>query len=203
MTEPLETLDLYFENSQPVNDSELSKIPFKFLGYYCIGENFFMVVTKNQILTKYFDKSRIHRNGLDSLKVDFHVTKDKIISKKVTELEFDYKLIGDSIELLDVETDTIFEFSNKQKMKRVGSCLVLNEKDSVFWKAKIIRFDKKSVAIEYLYDWDQLHQFDSLTKIKSKRIDSLKFILSPSRREFKKYLQISKHSPFHKFNKAS
>jgi hypothetical protein len=201
MEEPFETLDLYFENPQPVNDSELSRIPSKFFGSYFIDKDFYLVVTKDQILTKYFDKSRIHISKLDSLKVGFYFMNDKIISKKDGELKFGYKVIGDSVELLDTEVDTVFEFSDKQKMKRLGSCLILNEKDSVFWKSKIVRFEKKSAAIEYLYDWGQLYQFDSITKIKSKKIDSTSFILSPSRREFKKYLEISKESPFHKFNK--
>lgn len=189
-------IDLYFENPQPEYDSELSKIPSKFLGSYCIDENSFLVVTKDQIVTKHFDTNRIHKNMLDSLNVEFHVTKDKIISKNDAEFQFDYKFIGDSIELSKVEIDTIFEFSVKQKMKRVGNCLILNKKDSVFWKAKIVRFEKKSVAIEYLYDWTELHQFDSITKIKSKKNNSTKFILAPSRREFKKYLEISKKRAF-------
>lgn len=194
-------IDLYFENPQPINDSELSKIPSKFLGSYFIDENFHMMVTKNQILTRYFDISRIHKSQLDSLKRDFDLTNDKIISKEDASLQFGCKFIGDSIELSNVEIDTIFEFTDKRKMKKMGNCLILNEKDSVFWKVKIVRFEKKSVAIEYLYDWTELHQFDSITKIKSKKIDSTKFILEPSRREFKKYLEISKKVPFYKFNK--
>jgi hypothetical protein len=201
MTEPFETLDLYFENPQPINDSELSKIPSKFFGSYCIDENSFLGVTKDQIVTKHFDTYRIHKNKLDSLKVEFHVTKDKIISKKDAEFQFDYKFVGDSIELSDIDVDTLFGFSDRKKMKRMGNCLILNEKDSVFWKVKIVRFEKKSVAIEYLHDWSELYEFDSITKIKSKKIDSTKFILSPSRREFKKFLEMSKESPFHKFNK--
>ncbi|MFC4818420.1 hypothetical protein [Flavobacterium sp. GCM10023249] len=201
LSEPTESFDLYFEKPQPVNDSELSKIPSRFFGSYCINENFFLEVTKDQIVTKHFDTYRFHKNLLDSLKVEFHVTKDKFISKNDAEFQFDYKFVGDSIELSDINVNTLFGFSDRQKMKRVGNCLILNEKDSVFWKAKIVRFDKKSVAIEYIGDWSDLDQFDSITKVKSKKIDSTKFILSPSRREFKKYLELSKESPFHKFNK--
>jgi hypothetical protein len=203
IAEPPEGIDFYFEKTQPVNDSELSQIPNKFLGSYFISDDFYLKISKDHISTKNLFKSRIHKSDFDSLKNAFILEKDRMIFKEDEKLIYSYKYIGDSIELSNTVDDTIFSFSERQKMKRVGNCLVLNQKDSVFWEIKIIRFDKKTAAIEYLYDWDQLHHFDSLTKIKSKRIDSTKFILSPSRREFKKYLQISRQSPFHQFNKAS
>lgn len=193
-------IDLYFQNTQPVNDSELTKIPNKFLGSYLIDNDFYMVVSKEQILTEYYECFRIHKKEMDSLKRENTVESNRIIDRG-NNLIYDFKTIGDSIELSRKDLDTIFEFSPEQKMKRVGNCLILNKKDSVFWKATIIRFKKKSAAIEYLYDLDQLYQLDSLTKIKSKMIDSSKFILSPSRKEFKKYLEISKDSPFHKLSK--
>ncbi|MCL9804575.1 hypothetical protein NAT51_03520 [Flavobacterium amniphilum] len=196
--EPLESFDLYFENPQPVNDSELSKIPNRFIGSYLVDNDYYMIVSKNQIITKYLYKSMVHKKDLDSLRKDFIIEKNRMIFREDDKLILKYRFIGDSIELSNEEIDIFFEFSDKQKMKRLGNCLILNEKDSVFWKSKILRFEKKSAVIENLNNWSELYQFDSITKIKSKKIDSTKFILSPSRREFKKYLEISKQVQLNK-----
>ena len=41
--------DLYFDNPQPINDSELKEIPQKFLGLYKDADSVFLQIDKNLI----------------------------------------------------------------------------------------------------------------------------------------------------------
>jgi hypothetical protein len=86
--------------------------------------------------------------------------------------------------------DTFFVFSNTQKAKRFNGQLVLNFKDSIYWKVKSICLEKNILKIKYIYSDEDLKKMDSLTKIKSTRIDSSSFIIRPSRNEFKRILNL-------------
>jgi hypothetical protein len=79
-----------------------------------------------------------------------------------------------------------------QKAKRFDGQLVLNYKDSIYWKVKSIRLEKNMLKIKYIYSEEDLKRIDSLTKVKSTMIDSSSFIIRPSRNEFKHILNLKK-----------
>ena len=100
-----------FVKTQPINESELSKIPNKFLGNYTNSDSTKLSFTENAIFKETTDKFRFHKRDLDSLKKDFDVIKGKYILKNSKEV-FETKTIGDSIELYNKKTDTIFKFTS-------------------------------------------------------------------------------------------
>lgn len=182
-------LNFYFENPQPINDSELSRIPNKFQGIFMSSDSVFLNIKENIILKESFYKLKFHRRDMDSLKNGFIISDKKFISKEDNE-EFDYRQLKDSIELCKKETDTFFILSNSQKAKRFDGQLVLNMKDSIFWKIKSIRLENNILKIKYIYSKDDLKRIDSLTKVKSTMIDTTSFIIKPTRREFKKIINL-------------
>ena len=64
-----------FVKTQPINESELSKIPNKFLGNYTNSDSTKLSFTENAIFKETTDKFRFHKRDLDSLKKDFDVIK--------------------------------------------------------------------------------------------------------------------------------
>lgn len=180
---------LYFEKPQPIQDSELSKIPNKFRGLYANSDSVFIRIKENVILRENDYKFRFHKNQMDSLKQAFDLSNGKYILK-INQQVFDYKTIGDSIELSNKEVDTLFAFSNTQKAKRINGQLVLNTKEAFFWKTKIIQLDKNILTIKEMCSAEDLKKLDSLTKQKSVSIDSTTFIIKPSRKEFKTILKL-------------
>jgi hypothetical protein len=86
--------------------------------------------------------------------------------------------------------DTLFFFSETKKAKRINGDLILNEKDSIYWKVKMLSLNKNTLNIKVLYSDEDLKRMDSITKIHSKKIDSLSYIISPSRSEFKKFSKV-------------
>ncbi|TRX37588.1 hypothetical protein [Flavobacterium restrictum] len=182
-------LNFYFENPQPINDAELCKIPNKFQGLYKSPDNVFININENSILFENYYTFRLHKNTLDSLKQEFDFSNGKYISK-INHSIYVIKIIGDSVELSNKDVDTFFVFSNTQKAKRFNGQLVLNFKDSIYWKVKSICLEKNILKIKYIYSDEDLKKMDSLTKIKSTRIDSSSFIIRPSRNEFKQILNL-------------
>lgn len=179
----------YFSYPQPVNDSELNSIPNKFIGLYVNEDSIFLKVSKRMIAEERFFKFRIHKNSLDSLSNELIKINGKYKFKNETTFLED-KIIGDSIEFSQKAIDTLFVFSDKQKAKRINGKLVLSDKDSVYWQTKLVFLDKNKLTIKYLYSNNDLKKMDSITKIKSKQLDSISYLISPSRAEFKRFFQV-------------
>ncbi|AWG23152.1 hypothetical protein FFWV33_17260 [Flavobacterium faecale] len=182
-------LGFYFEIPQPSNDSELDKIPNKFQGLFMNSDSVFVNVKENLIIKKYYNRFRIHNKELDSIKESFDIVGNNYISKLNKEI-FEVKYLKDSIEFSNKQIDTFFIFSDLQKATRFDGKLILNYKDSIFWRIKSISIEKNKLKIQYIYSENDLKRIDSLTKVKSKMIDSLSFIIKPSRNEFKRILNL-------------
>jgi hypothetical protein len=182
-------LSFYFENPQPINDSELSKIPNKFRGIFLNSDSIYVSIKEKIILREYYNRFRFHKSELDSIKDGFDLVGSQYISKLDKEV-YDYKYVGDSVEFSNKQIDTFFVFSNTQKAKRIDGQIVLNYKDSIYWKINAISLEKNILKIKCIYSEEDLKKMDSLTKIKSAIIDSSSFIISPSRSEFKQILNL-------------
>jgi len=184
-------LNFYFEKTQPINDAELSKIPNKFRGLFMSSDSVFLNIKETIILEENFYRFKFPLKDLDSLKSEFVFLNGKCISKDKKEV-YDYRQLKDSIEFSNKQIDTFFIFSDSQKAKRFDGKLVLNYKDSIYWKVKSIRLENNSLKIKYIYSEEDLKRLDSLTKVKSTMIDSSSFIIKPSRNEFKRILNLKK-----------
>jgi hypothetical protein len=195
-------LDFYFENTQPIDDAELSKIPNKFQGLFMNSDSVFLSIKENIILEENFYKFKFPKKDLDSLKNEFVFSNGKYISKDDNEV-FDYRQLKDSIEFSNKRIDTFFIFSDAQKAKRFDGKLVLNYKDSIYWKIKVISLEKNSLKIKYIYSKEDLKRLDSLTKVKSTMIDSSSFIIKPSRKEFKNIINLKHLGEEIQFHKVS
>jgi len=195
-------LNFYFENHQPINDSELSKIPNKFQGLFMNSDSVYLNIKENIILKESFYKLKFHNKDMDSLKNEFVFSNGKYLATHSNEL-FDYRKLKDSIELFKKEIDTFFIFSNSQKAKRISGQLVLNIKDSIYWRIKVINLEKDVLKIKYIYSDDDLKRLDSVTKEKSKKIDSTSFIIRPTRREFKSIINLKHLGEDMQYHKVS
>jgi hypothetical protein len=191
----------FFENPQPINDSELSSIPNKFQGTYMNSDSIYLNISDNAIFYEKEHKFRFHKNQIDSLKEYFDVFYGKYISKDKKEI-FNSKRVGDSIEFATKDIDTIFNFSDLQKAKTINGDLILNKKDSIYWKVKLLSLNKNTITIKELYSENDLKSLDSITKIHSKKIDSLSYIISPSRLEFKRFSKVENFGFDSKFVKV-
>ena len=192
---PYAGFDMCFEKPQPINDSELPTIPNKFQGLFMDKDSFFVRIEEKKILIENYLKFRIHKTDLDSVKAFFSYPNGKFkLSVK--------NISGDSLEIIKKDIDTFFVFSDTQKAKRIDGQLVLNYKDSIYWKIKAISLEKNVLKIKYIYSEEDLKRIDSLTKVKSTMIDSALFLLKPSRNEFKRILNLKKLGETREYKKV-
>jgi hypothetical protein len=184
-------LSFYFENPQPINDSELSKIPNKFRGLYMNQDSVYLNIKEGIIIKESFFKFKFHKKDMDSLKNEIVFSNGKYIFKDANKT-FEYRQLRDSIEFSEKQIDTFFIFSDRNKAKRFDGKLVLNYKDSIYWKVKSLRLEENNLKIKFIYSEQDLKRIDSLTKVKSTMVDSSSFIIRPSRNEFKRILNLKK-----------
>lgn len=182
-------LNFYFENPEPGKDSELDRFPNKFRGLYMNSDSVFIRVEESRILKEYFDKNRIHKLALDSLKEEFDIVKGKLVLKNF-KTEYDMLPKGDSIELIQKHIDTLFRFSLFEKAKRIDGQLILSTKDSIFWIIQFLSIEKSKLKFKNLCEIEDLKKLDSVTKIKGKMLDSTSYLIKPGRSELKKILKI-------------
>lgn len=179
--------DLYFENPQPINNPEVKEIPNKFLGLYKDADSVFLKIDTKMITKYQFDKFRIHKVELDSMKNEYELKAGKLIDKK-TRIIFTVKKVGDSIELTNKNLDTVFQFSEDRKAKKINGDLILNFKKDNYWQVNIVSLENKTLKFRYFSVGD-LNFIDSIMSTKSIMIDSTNYLLKPSKREFKKILR--------------
>ncbi|WP_394773600.1 hypothetical protein [Flavobacterium sp.] len=195
-------LDFYFESPQPENDSELNGFPSKFKGLYMDKDSIYLRIEEDRILQEYFIKFKVHKQKMDSLKSEYNLVDAKLITKDTKEKYKIYRK-GDSIELAQKFIDTLFRLSYNQKAKRINGQLILNTKDSVLWKMKTISLENNILKIKEINLPEDLRKFDSVTLIKGKMLDSLSYLIKPTRREFKNILKIKNFGTDKKYKKVS
>lgn len=181
---------IYFEYPQPINDSELSKIPNKYVGIFMNNNSVFLNIDNDFIIEKYTSKIKIATSEMDSLKNEFTFKNNYMISKDEKE-KYSFCKLKDSLEItINAKNDTVFRFNSNQKAKRINGNLVLSEKENTYWKVKLISLSDKTLKIKHLISDNDLKKLDSLTKKKSKRIDSSTYLINPTRSEFGKLFKL-------------
>lgn len=194
-------LAFYFENPQPDNDSELTGFPAKFKGLYMNSDSIFIRIEEDRILRESYFKIRIHKNELDSLKQEFDIENHQLIEKE-THKKLDLLVKGDSLEIVSKDIDTIFRFSLNNKAKRINGQLVLSRRDSIFWTIQTVALEKDILKMRHIYLEEDLKKLDSVTVIKGKILDSISYLIKPTRREFKDILKIKKLGTDQEYDKV-
>ena len=182
-------IDFLFKESQPINHSELKHFPNKFIGSYINQDSTYLIITDKLIYNKWINRNYISLSEFDSVKDSVKIVGNKMYlldSKKF----FDYRKVKDSIEITDTYYDTIFSISDYNKANRIKGAIVINTKDSIYWKIKILSLDRKNLKLMTLVSEDDLERIDSLSKIKVQKIDSTKNVIQLSKTEFKKMLTL-------------
>ena len=187
---PFEGLYFYFEKPQPLNEKELSKFPSNYLGSFTSIDSTSFEINENSILKFKNYTGKISFQDYNVMMDSMKDSEKEIIKSH----QMKFRKLKDSVQESWVDIDTFFKISENQKLKKIKNSLVLNFKDSL-WDIKILSLNKKALTLKDIYSFDDLSRLDSLSKQKSKPIDSSKYIFNLSRNEFKKMLQL-KHLGF-------
>jgi hypothetical protein len=185
---PYEGVVFLFNEIQPVDDNEIALIPNRFSGNYINNDSTYLIVDKKDVFYKWIYKSKISFELFETLKDSMKLVQNKMYFKDNSFLE--YRRLKDSIEIKEIKYDTIFSISDNQKAGKINRTFVLNTKDSIYWKIRLITFDKNNLKIKDLFSLNDIKRIDSLSKIKSIKIDSIKNVFQLSRKEFRTMLAL-------------
>lgn len=190
---PYEGVVFLFNEIQPVDDNEIASFPNRFIGNYINNDSTYLIVDKKDVFYKWIDKSKISFELFKTLKDSMKLVQNKMYFQDNSSLE--YRRLKDSIEIKEIKYDTIFTISDNQKAVKINRTFVLNTKDSIYWKIRLVTFDKNNLKIKDLYSLNDIKRIDSLSKIKSIKTDSIMNVFQLSRKEFRTILAL-KHLGF-------
>lgn len=180
-------IDFYFDVPQPANDSELSEMPSKFRGRYLMGDST-LIITGKEVVSEFILKSKHLKDVFnDSIKDKFSYKNGKFYADGLV-----YNVVekNDSIYLSTTIKDTFFKFENDQKAKRFKGQVVLNRKDSIYWKINILSFKNDSLKWRHLSSKDDYVKLRPFVKNLATNADTTIVYLKPTRAEFRKILAI-------------
>lgn len=186
---PYYGIDFLFKKTQPINDNEINQLPNKFIGNYINQDSTFLIIDKRVIYYKWITKSNISFLEFDALKDSMKIVDNRINHNNNF---FEFRKLKDSVEISNTNYDTLFSLSEVNKAKRIKGLIILNSKDSVYWKIKVLSLKNKDLKLMTLVSDEDLVRLDSLSKIKSQKIDSTKSVFELSKSEFKKMLTLKK-----------
>lgn len=182
----------YFNESQPVNDSDLKSFPVKYRGIYATTDEVRELhIDEKDIYYKYLLNGKITKSELETLtdSITYNNGKLTVISPDES-VVYDTEEKGDTIFFHKQIMDTVFSLSEKQKAKRFKGQLVLSEKDSVFWSARILSIRNDTLYWKYFKDKSDFMKLKALVNDIRTDEDTLKVYLNPSRKEFAKILSV-------------
>ncbi len=179
--------DFSFIEQQPVNDRLINHFPRSIVGNYIDKDSTYLIVTNTNFIYKRVIKSNTSFEELEKIKDSSKVVGNRIYYKNEF---YEFRKLKDSIEISTIYYDTLFSISENQIAKKIKNSIVLNTKDSIFWKIKVLNFDKNTLKIKTLTSFKDLDRIDSLSNTKVQKIDSTRNIIQLSRKEFKSMLKL-------------
>ena len=176
---------LVFYKTQPENQDFLKKFPIKFRGTYTESDTLFYIINEKMITTETVFKIEIKQSDRDSVikKIKLADTNLFKIIQKSNHYFLEEKII-----------DTLFEISPTQVLKKLDNKLILNYKDSLYWKIQILNLDKKKLSINHIGSYLNRKKLDSISITKSIAIDSIHFLVNPSKAEMKNFMFLMDNS---------
>lgn len=189
-TEETVSTYFYFDEPQPINDSQLKVIPSKYRGVYTY-QNMQKHIEKECIYDSYREEWKLAKITLDSFKDNISYKGDMIVFRiNNYNEEYNYKDEGDSLYLYRWRNDTIFSLSSTQKAKRINGQLVLSAKGSLYWQVKMLSIKKDTLYWKYFTSYEDYIALKPLVKDIRINEDSTEVHVKPTRREFAKILSL-------------
>jgi len=188
---------LLFEGPQPMNGNDLKEFSSSLQGKYIKEEDSsFLLIDKNKIIEVSMYSWMFSQNQLDSTEgVDIHDKKSIVDYYK--KQGFEASVIGDSIWIKVIMTDTLFRFSDNSKLRKYKGNYFLNTEvyEGAWEVCKLELLKDKQLKLSYIYPEDstEVDKMEKITAVSIINQDSesyqQEYKINPSKKEFKKIVR--------------
>lgn len=195
-----------FEEPQPVDQSDLKKIPKRLRGNYQSdsGDTFLSISDSKIIEWSKF----AHRLLIDSLDIDSELI-NEYSPETVQLIEGKYNLTiqllpNDSVLVDYFYADTIFDIRSENLLRKFKGHYFLNyQRNDDTWRVRRLTLKKKELSFGSIRIADDIEKLKAITEIEEIKSDSGKVIgyqLNPTRKELKQLmkLQFREGKKYHK-----
>jgi len=190
MVEKCETI--YFDKPQPDAVKNLKQLPNAYQGIYMDEDSTFLVIDKTSFIHKRQLEWEMTKNELDTNTM-YRLDKNFLINTQTLE-KIPVQFKHDTIHVFDEITDTLFTFSKDQLARSFKGNLILSSRqDDDLWEVEM--YSLKDGILKYMAFYNNKGIFtdfaamsDSEVIKDSAQTDTVKMILKPSKKEFKKIL---------------
>ena len=173
-----------FTEPQPKDVAALSGFPQRIQGKYLSSEDSsLLLITASSMIRIYDFDQKLHLSQLDSTK---QIIGDSLFDMKTNEGQF-IRIEGDSIVMHINDIDTLFTVDKQNVLKKYMGYYFININISPDnWEVKKLGFSRGKLTISDIRQKEDMVQLKLLTETSQ---DTLTYVFSPSRRQFKKFVR--------------
>jgi len=186
-----------FESAQPSGVKASQSFNKKMKGAYrnCSNSDDQIIISDRLILNLRKFKFKSHRNDLEfDSSITVNKNKDAELISLLTSKGYDIEIYGDTIKGSITNTDTIFQISDNQVLKKFKGNYFLNYRaGEKFWKVNSLNRNKDTLFIGQISPSDSLLHYDFVVKHEefddSTQKTTTDYALNPSKKEFKELMK--------------
>ncbi len=190
LVEQCETI--YFDKPQPDAVKNLKQLPKAYQGIYMDEDSTFLVIDKTSFIHKRQLEWEMTKNELDTNTM-YRLDKNFLINTQTLEKN-PVQFIHDTIHVFDEITDTLFTISKDQLARSFKGNLILSSRqDDDLWEVEM--YSLKDGILKYMAFYNNKGIFTDFAAMSDNEVikdsaqtDTVKMILKPSKKEFKKIL---------------
>jgi hypothetical protein len=172
-----------FDQPQPPNGNNLDIIPKRLQGTYQSRKDSSMLSITDKLMIRLATlEFKVHKNKLDSGLV---LRGDTLVDIKNNE-KFPVKINGDSISAYSKYTDTLFDISKKNIIRKFKGYYFLNLPYDKEWEVKKISLARGILTISSIAAKEDI---DNLSEVKDTPADTLVHHVAPTRKQFRRFVK--------------
>ncbi|MDZ7614312.1 MAG: hypothetical protein U5K51_11865 [Flavobacteriaceae bacterium] len=183
---------IYFNKPQPDAVKNLKQFPKAYRGTFMDQDSTYLVIDKTTLISRHKLEWKLTRSALDT-STTYLLDKNFLINKLTNE-KSPVQFRHDTIFVFQQNTDTLFVFSDGQVARSHQGNLILNHRqEDNLWEVEIFSLKENTLThMAFFNTKDIFTELAALTDSEvvkdSSQTDTLKLILKPSKKEFKKML---------------
>ncbi|OCB69004.1 hypothetical protein [Flavobacterium crassostreae] len=178
--------DVSFGETQPQNVKEIKAFPNKIIGIYYNSENNAEIQISEYFI---FKKIKIEDTLKTSELHNYEVIENNNLINLKTKEKYKIRKINDTLFSGYVYSDTIFEISKKNVLKKFKGYFFLNKlvEETGFWEVEKLYLSNGILRLNGIETENELELLQNITETKK---DTLKpFRINPTKKQFKEFIK--------------